>query len=113
MITEKSGKREIKDLQRLLLSVGLMKFKSSSKSGKWGKETQKAVLKAYTRLGWHHPKDGRWISAPALAALAASMHRNAIGGGGNQMGGGGNQMGGGGNQMGGGGNQMGGGGYAE
>ena len=109
MITDQSSKREIKDLQRLLLSVGLMKFKSSSKSGKWGKETQNAVLDAYTRLGWHHPKDGRWISGAALAAVAASMHQHAIGRAGLTSGG----FGGGGTQMGGGGTQMGGGGYIE
>ena len=64
MINDKSSKREIKDLQRLLLSVGLMKFKSSSKSGKWGKQTQKAVLQGYTQLGWHHPKKGYRASKP-------------------------------------------------
>ncbi len=70
MITNTSSKREIKDLQRLLLAVGLMEFTASTKSGKWGAETQEAVLRAYTKLGWDHPADGRWISAPALAAVA-------------------------------------------
>ena len=120
MITDKSSKREIRDLQRLLLSVGLMEFTASSKSGKWGDETQQAVLDGYTRLGWDHPAKGRWISSPAVAAIAAALHQHAVdgdgqasvsfGGGGTQMGGGGTQMGGGGTQMGGGGTQMGGGG---
>jgi hypothetical protein len=80
MITGKSRKREIRDLQRLLLSVGLMELTSEAEDGKWGLATQAAVLLAYTRLGWDHPTDGRWISAPALAAIASAMHQHTIDG---------------------------------
>jgi hypothetical protein len=123
MITDKSSKREIKDLQRLLLAAGLMEFTNSSKSGKWGVETQAAVLRAYSRLGWDHDEDDRWISAPALAAVAAILHQHdvapgasqtsgglAIGGGGSNIGGGGSNIGGGGSNIGGGGSNIGGGG---
>ncbi len=121
MITNKSSKREIKDLQRLLLSVGLMEFTASSASGKWGAETQEAVLRGYTVLGWDHPSNGRWISGPALAALASALHQHAVpgaseptgegvGGGGTHAGGGGTHAGGGGTHAGGGGTHAGGGG---
>ena len=53
MITSKSRKREIRDLQRLLLAVGLMELTSEDEDGKWGNRTHAAVLLAYdaTRLG--------------------------------------------------------------
>ena len=121
MITGKSRKREIRDLQRLLLSVGLMELSSEAEDGKWGIGTQAAVLLAYSRLGWDHPPDGRWISAPALAAIASAMHQHSIdgsdaptgggiGGGGSHIGGGGSHIGGGGSHIGGGGSHIGGGG---
>jgi hypothetical protein len=80
MITNKSRKREIRDLQRLLMSVGLMEFASTTTSGEWGDETQAAVLRAYTTLGWDHPADGRWITTPALAALTSALHSHTIDG---------------------------------
>jgi hypothetical protein len=121
MVTGESSTREIKDLQRLLLSVGLMEFTASTESGKWGVETQEAVLRGYEMLGWEHPADGRWISTPALAALASAMHHHSvagadtptgegIGGGGSHAGGGGSHAGGGGSHAGGGGSHAGGGG---
>ncbi len=119
MITAKSRKREIRDLQRLLLSVGLMELTSEAEDGKWGLATQAGVLLAYARLGWDHPADGRWISAPALAAVASAMHQHTtdgdeaptsggIGGGGSHIGGGGSHIGGGGSHIGGGGSHIGG-----
>jgi pyruvate/2-oxoglutarate dehydrogenase complex dihydrolipoamide acyltransferase (E2) component len=81
VITNKSSKREIRDLQRLLLAVGLMEFTPSSKGGKWGDETQEAVVRAYQHLGWDHPEDGRFITAPALAAIASTTDLLAGGGG--------------------------------
>jgi hypothetical protein len=138
MVTGESSTREIKDLQRLLLSVGLMEFTASTESGKWGVETQEAVLRGYEMLGWEHPADGRWISTPALAALASAMHHHSVagadtptgegiggggshrrwwrfacshaGGGGSHAGGGGSHAGGGGSHAGGGGSHAGGGG---
>src|SRR6056297_3001074 len=110
MISKKSPKREIKDLQRLLLAVGLMEFTSSSKSGVWGDETQEAVLAEYTHLGWDHPAKGKWISAPALAAVAAALHRHdvdgtatsgGVGGSGSHIGGSGSHIGGSGSHIGG------------
>jgi hypothetical protein len=112
MISNTSKKREIKDLQRLLLAVGLMRPKGAAKwkAGVWGDETQRGVLAAYTQLGWDHPVDARWISAPALAAVAAALHVHGVAGqvtsagvgGGGHIGGGGNI--GGGSNIGGGGN---------
>ncbi len=105
MITNKSSKREIRDLQRLLLAVGLMEFTPSSKGGKWGAETQDAVVRAYEHLGWDHPEDGRWITAPALAAIASATHQHVLddgeraiptswgAGGGSHAGGGGSHAG--------------------
>jgi len=82
MISNTSNKREIKDLQRLLLAVGLMRPKGAAKwkGGVWGDETQRGVLAAYTQLGWDHPVDARWISAPALAAVAAALHVHGVAG---------------------------------
>jgi hypothetical protein len=88
MITEKSKKREIADLQRLLMSLGYMDWTVASTVGKWGKATQQAVRVGYDRLGWDHPKNGRWVSAAALAAMAAHLGTPA-GGGGTHAGGGG------------------------
>ena len=51
MITRKSNKREISDLQRLLLSLGLMSFTDTTKSGVWGEETQVGVIRLYEHLG--------------------------------------------------------------
>ena len=118
MITNQSDHREIGDLQRLLLSVGLMEFSASTQSGTWGEATQQAVLAAYAKLKWHHDDDAMWISAPALAAIAAALHQHAVdgndttgegvGGSGSQVGGSGSQVGGSGSQVGGSGSQVGG-----
>ena len=116
MITNKSRKREIKDLQRLLLAVGLMELTTEAESGKWGPGTQAAVLLAYAQLGWDHPADGRWISAPALAATASAMHQHTIagsetptsGGSGSHIGGSGSHIGGSGSHIGGSGSHIGG-----
>ena len=118
MITSQSDEREIEELQRLLLAVGLMEFTPSSRSGTWGNETQQAVLAAYTKLGWDHADDATWISAPALAALASALHQHpvddsgatgeGVGGSGSQIGGSGSQIGGSGSQIGGSGSQVGG-----
>ncbi len=114
MITSKSRKREIKDLQRLLLAVGAMELSSEAEDGKWGSATQAGVVVAYTRLGWDHPDDGRWISAPALAALASAMHHTidgsdgGAGAGGSNIGAGGSNIGAGGSNIGAGGSNIGG-----
>ena len=50
------------------------------KAGVWGDETQRGVLAAYTQFGWDHPVDARWISAPALAAVAAALHMHGVAG---------------------------------
>ncbi len=81
---------------------------------------ERGVLAAYTQLGWDHPVDARWISAPALAAVAAALHVHGVagqvtsagvGGGGNI--GGGSNIGGGGSHIGGGSNIGGGGSTSE
>ena len=118
MITSQSDHREIEDLQRLLIALGLMEFSASSQSGTWGDETQQGVLAAYAKLKWHHADDEMWITAPALAAVAAALHQHAvddsgttgegIGGPGSQIGGPGSQIGGSGSQVGGSGSQVGG-----
>ncbi len=118
MITSQSDQREIEDLQRLLLAVGLMEFTASSRSGAWGDETQQAVLAAYAELGWAHDDDATWISAPALAAIASALHQHpvddsgttgaGVGGSGSQIGGSGSQISGSGSQIGGSGSQIGG-----
>ncbi len=118
MITNKSRRREIRDLQRLLSAVGLMDT-SDGIDGKWGARTQVAVLLAYTRLGWDHPVAGQWISAPALAAIASSLHQHTIagsesptgvgiGGSGSHIGGSGSHIGGSGSHIGGSGSHIGG-----
>ena len=120
-ITPKSAKREISDLQRLLLSLGLMKFTNRTESGKWGDETQDAVVALYAQLGWDHDTGDKWVTSPAMAAatgLHAAWHANTVvtgggshaGGGGSHAGGGGSHAGGGGSHAGGGGSHAGGGG---
>ena len=71
MISYESPKPEIEDLQRLLISLNLLVWSADTTSGEWGDETQAAVVAGYAQLNWSHPADGRWISAAALAALAA------------------------------------------
>jgi len=112
-----SGSPEIADLQRLLLQAGLMTFSTTSQPGVWGEETQRGVSEAYARLGWEHPQGGQWISAPAIAAIAALLKprtangdTGSTGGGGTHAGGGGTHAGGGGTYAGGGGTYAGGGG---
>ena len=107
-ITPKSAKREISDLQRLLLSLDLMKFTDTTKSGTWGDETQDAVVALYADLGWDHDDDARWITSPAMAAatgLHATWHANRTSraGGGLSVGGGGSHASAGGAHAGGGG----------
>ncbi|MFK8024537.1 MAG: hypothetical protein AB8G26_11310 [Ilumatobacter sp.] len=78
MITHKSKKREIEDLQRLLVAAGYITKLKESERGRWTKRTQKAVRAVYRGLGWNHPEDGRWITGPALAAIAAASHDHAV-----------------------------------
>ena len=80
MITKKSGKREIRDLQRLLIATGYLTLAKHSDRGWWSSETQEAVLAVYRRLGWEHPPKGKWITSAALAALASAEHHHHIGG---------------------------------
>jgi hypothetical protein len=117
MITSQSDQREIEDLQRLLLALGLMEFTASSRSGVWGDETQQAVLAAYAKLGWAHDEDATWITAPALAALASALHQHPVDdddttgegvGGGSHIGGSGSHIGGSGSHIGGSGSHIGG-----
>ena len=118
MITNQSDQREIEDLQRLLLAVGLMEFTASSQSGTWGEETQQGVLAAYAELGWHHDDDEMWITDPAIAAIASALHQHAVdnsgttgegvGGRGSHVGGRGSHVGGRGSHVGGSGSQVGG-----
>jgi hypothetical protein len=111
MITRKSHKREISDLQRLLLSLGLMSFTDTTKSGQWGDETQAGVVRLYDHLGWAHPAKGRWVTAPALAAIASALHthESGVGGTGSHAGGTGSHAGGTGSHAGGTGSHAGGG----
>ena len=106
MITQKSSKREIRDLQRLLISVGHLTWTVDAKSGKWGRETQDAVAAAYAAIGWDHAPKGRWISAAALAAIAAGLP--PTGGPGSHAGGPGSHAGGAGSHAGGAGSHAGG-----
>lgn len=72
MISTKSKKREIADLQRFLTEAGYLDWGAASDhEGEWGTDTTAAVVAAYEDLGWENPKPGTWISAAALAALAA------------------------------------------
>ena len=100
MISDKSDKREIRDLQRLLISLGHLNWTVDAKSGKWGRETQDAVLSGYHGLGWEHPRKGKWVTSAAMAAMAAGIA--AAGGGGSHAGGGGSHAAGGGRHAGGG-----------
>ncbi len=112
MVTFKSKKREIADLQRLLLSVGLLDASDKSTDGVWGDATQGAVVRLYADLGWSHPTYGRWVTTPALAAISVvlrSEFESGTGGGGSHTGGGGSHTGGGGSHTGGGGSHTGGG----
>ena len=69
MISTKSKKREIADLQRFLSELGYLDWGSSNdEAGDWGDDTAAAVVAAYGALGWDHPKAGTWISAAAMAA---------------------------------------------
>jgi hypothetical protein len=115
VITHVSSSLEIADLQQLLQWAGLMST-TAFKSGVWGEQTQRGVQGAYARLGWDHPQDGQWISAPAISAIAAlastrlaSPDAGSTGGGGTHAGGGGTHAGGGGTYAGGGGTYAGGG----
>ena len=110
MITDESPKREIRDLQRLLIALGHLNWTVDAKSGVWGRETQEAVLAGYHSLGWDHPRKGTWVTSAALAAMAAQLAIGAAGGGGSHIGGGGSHIGGGGSHIGGGGSHIGGGG---
>ena len=104
MITYNSKKREISDLQRLLTSLGLIPSTEQTTEGVWDPVTQAGVNRLYDHLGWNHPNDGRWVTAPALAAIASALHQHALesdasttalgtGGGGSHTGGGGSHTG--------------------
>ena len=81
MIDKKSKKREVADLQRFLSEAGYLDWGSSSDvAGEWGNDTTAAVIAVYEDLGWDHPKKGSWISAAALAAIAATSERSGGGG---------------------------------
>lgn len=109
MITDESPKREIRDLQRLLITLGHLDWTIDATGGKWGKETQAAVVAAYAALGWEHPDDGKWVSAAALAAMAARLPPvGAAGGAGSYAGGAGSYAGGAGSYAGGAGSYAGG-----
>ena len=80
MIDKNSKKREIADLQRFLSEAGYLDWgPSSDVAGKWGSDTRAAVIAVYEDLGWDHPKKGSWISAAALAAIAATSERSGGG----------------------------------
>lgn len=81
MITNRSDKHEIRDLQRMLIDLGLLEGAEDFDSGWWGAETQEAVLRGYAHLGWEHPADGLWITSAALASLAANAHHHHAGDG--------------------------------
>ena len=71
----------IRDLQRLLISLGHLEWTIDATGGKWGKETQAAVLAGYAALGWEHPDKGKWVSSAALAAMAARLPQVGAAGG--------------------------------
>ena len=56
MITNRSKKREIRDLQRLLVSLGYLTAPTGEDKGWWSAETQEAVVTAYKMIGWDHPR---------------------------------------------------------
>ncbi|MGI9644254.1 MAG: hypothetical protein ACR2O6_02980, partial [Ilumatobacteraceae bacterium] len=78
MITNRSKKREIRDLQRLLVTLGYMAAPRGKDKGWWSNETQEAVITAHKMIGWPHPSDGKWVSAPALAMMAATAHSHGV-----------------------------------
>ncbi len=78
MITHDSQREEIEDLQRLLINLGYLTELDESERGQWGERTHQAVLAAYRGIGWPRPTYGRWITLPALAALAAAGHAHDI-----------------------------------
>ena len=81
MISSKSKKREIADLQRLLSETDYLDWGATSdETGSWGDDTAAAVVAVYKDLGWDHPKAGTWISAAALAAIGRSADRSGGGG---------------------------------
>ena len=51
MITNRSTKREIRDLQRLLVCLGYMEPATGKDKGWWSAETQAAVVMAYKMIG--------------------------------------------------------------
>ena len=80
MITKKSDKREIRDLQRLLIATGYLTLAKRSDRGWWSSETQAAVQAVYRTLGWEHPPKGKWITSAALAAISGAEHHHHIDG---------------------------------
>lgn len=78
MITNRSEKHEIRDLQRMLIDLGLLEWCEDSESGWWGSETQEAVRRGYASLGWEHPREGLWVTSAALASLAAAAHHHHV-----------------------------------
>ena len=88
MITYQSHQQEIRDLQRLLLSLGFLAWNDYSQKGHWGRETQNAVIGAYAYIGWDHDPEERSITASALAALASGAHSHLVDGASGQTSGG-------------------------
>ncbi len=81
MITSKSKKREIADLQRFLSDTGHLDWaEASDETGEWGSDTSAAVVAVYDDLGWDHPTAGTWISSAAMAAIAGGSDRSGGGG---------------------------------
>ena len=62
----------------MLVSAGYLVELDAAERGRWREQTQAAVLEAYRGIGWEHPSEGRWITAPALAAIAAASHAHVI-----------------------------------
>ena len=79
MITHKSKKREIRDLQKLLLSLDLLAYSDDVDNGVWDDATQAAVVGLYQHLGWSHGAHDRWVTTPALAAISSAIHHHAVG----------------------------------
>ena len=104
MITSVSSSLEIADLQELLKAARLLETTASFQAGTWCEQTTRAVQEGYRRLGWKRKQEGRWISTPAVAALAAKLMADRAAPGEGNAGGAGNLAGGAGNLAGGAGN---------
>ncbi|HEY5663641.1 MAG TPA: hypothetical protein VIS05_06365 [Ilumatobacter sp.] len=79
MTSYRSKKRDIKDLQRLLLSLDLLAYSDGATDGVWDDATQAAVVRLYQHLGWKHDSGDRWVTMPALAAITSALHHHRLG----------------------------------